>query len=158
MEISDGLGILAAIPAVLVGLRTALGSFFEFTRGRERRLRRLLHLHSTMPDGRGRAALEAAAHGLAVQVAQQINPEIRTPRRRRKIDRASLVTMIFISVAGGGITWGIWQLGVISPWTWLQWTLWVLAGLVLLFVTLLVTIGGLPELFLEEKKEEESTD
>jgi hypothetical protein len=111
-----------------------------------------------MPDGRGRAALEAAAHGLAVQVAQQINPEIRTPRRRRQIDRASLVTMIFISVAGGAITWGTWQLGVISPWTWLQWTLWSLAGLVLLFVTLLVTIGGLPELFHEEKKEDESKD
>ena len=111
-----------------------------------------------MPDGRGRTALEAAANGLAVQVARQINPDVRTPRRRRRIDRASLATMIIVSVVGGGSTWGIWQLGVISPWTWLQWTLWVLAGLVLLFVTLLVTIGGLPELFVEEEKEHESKD
>nr|BFF19997.1 hypothetical protein GCM10025730_35180 [Promicromonospora thailandica] len=152
------MGVLAAIPAVLVGLQTALGSFFDFTPGRERRLRRLLHLHSTMPDGRGRAALEEAANGLAVKVARRANPEVGAPRRRRKVDPGNLIAMVFVSAVGGGITWGVWQLGVIAPWAWLQWTLWVIAGLVLLFVTLLVTVGGLADVFVDEEKAKTSEE
>ncbi|MFE7504927.1 hypothetical protein [Promicromonospora sp. NPDC057488] len=156
MDVSDGLGILAALPAILVGVQTALGLFFDFTSGRERRLRRLLTLHSAMPEGRGRAALEEAANGLAVQVALQTNPEVGTPRRRRRIDRSNLATMILVSVVGGGVTWGIWQLGILTPWAWLQWTLWIIASLVLAFVTLMVTLGGLSRLFVDEEHENTS--
>ncbi|MFI9489470.1 hypothetical protein ACIG47_23990 [Promicromonospora sp. NPDC052451] len=145
MITSEMVSILSVgLPAV-GALVSALVSFLGVLPGTERRLHRLVAIHRDMPDGHGKAALEDALNELAVRTARRAvsgRVDRRPQRPRRRVDGAKVTMVVIVVLVGGGLAWFFWWLGTLAPWAFLQWTLWVVAALVTVFTTFVVTLDN----------------
>lgn len=132
---------LPAVGAVV----SAIVSFLGILPGTERRLHRLVAIHRDMPDGEGKAALEDALNQLAVRTARRAvtgRVDRRPQRARRRLDGVKVTMVVLVVLVGGGLAWFFWWLGTLAPWDFLQWTLWVIAILVTLFTTFVVSLDN----------------
>lgn len=89
-------------------------------------------MHEKTPEGEGRRALTEVAGKLAQQLAY-----LEDRRLRRKVDGANIAAMVFVVVVGGAAGFGFWQLDNIVMRT--------LAVLVIVFASVLVVVGGAPQ-------------
>lgn len=121
--------VLAALPALAVVIKTLWPGE---SRGLAHRLTRTLEVVGRMPDGEGKAALQAAAHKMASQLAWSEDR-----RMRRRVDGGSVFAVIVVVVLGGGLAGLLWQVDNIFTR--------VAAVLIALFAVLLVVVGGLPQ-------------
>lgn len=120
---------LAALPAVAALIKVIWPSE---RRGVGHRLTRVLEMYEKTPESAGRKALEVAGH-LAQQLAY-----LEDRRLRRKVDGANIAAIVFVVVVGGGIGFGLWQLDNI--------VMQIVAILVIAFTTVLVVVGGVPQI------------
>lgn len=131
---------LPALGAVV----SAFAAFLGVVPGTDRKLHRLVTIHRDMPEGEGKDALADSINELALRAAHRATGT-RTAakqRPRRRLDAGKVIGAIFIVLIGGGIAWFFWWLGTLAPWPFLQWVLWVVAILVTLFTTFIVTLDN----------------
>ncbi|MFI2363111.1 hypothetical protein [Promicromonospora sp. NPDC019610] len=128
---------LPAIGAVV----SAFAAFLGVVPGTDRKLARLVTIHRDMPEGEGKEALEKAVNELATRAARRaVGARVTKDRPRRKLDAGKVIGAVLIVLVGGGLAWLFWWLGSLIPFAPLQWTLWVIAILVTLFTTFVVTL------------------
>lgn len=135
--LSLGLPALGAVVSAIV-------SFLGVLPRTDRRLHRLVSIHRDMPEGEGKAALEDALNQLAVRAARRAISDRagrRAQRPRRRLDGFKVTMMTLTVLIGGGLAWLFWWLGSLIPWALLQWPLWILAAIVFLLTTFVVTSG-----------------
>lgn len=131
---------LPALGAVV----SAFAAFLGVVPGTDRKLHRLVTIHRDMPEGEGKDALADSINELALRAAHRATGTRTTAeqRPRRRLDAGKVIGAIFIVLIGGGIAWFFWWLGTLAPWPFLQWVLWVVAILVTLFTTFVVTLDN----------------
>jgi hypothetical protein len=122
-------------PALLVPLITVFGIIIrQFDFGLRRRLAGHLGLLERNPPEAAKLTLE----GLITREAERLVARD-TKRLERRLDGATVGTIIFVAVVAGLIAFGLWQLDHL---------LWrILAGVIAAFAFLLIAVGGLPQLF-----------
>jgi hypothetical protein len=157
---SELVSILSVGLPAIGALVSAVVSFVGVLPGTDRRLHRLVSIHNEMPPGEGRAALEDAVNELAVRAARRVVATRGERRRdRRKVDAGKVLGVVIVVLVGGGAAWGLYELGrLATPFPVLQWTLWVIGILVTLCTTLIVTVGGMTDVFEDEPKGEKADD
>ncbi|MFJ3404087.1 hypothetical protein [Promicromonospora sp. NPDC090134] len=141
---SEMVSILSVGLPALGAVVSAFAAFLGVVPGTDRKLHRLVTIHRDMPAGEGRDALEDSINELAVRAARRAVGTRTTAKQRprRRLDAGKVIGAIMIVGVGGGIAWVFWWLGSLAPWPFLQWTLWVVAILVTLFTTFVVTLDN----------------
>lgn len=129
---STWVGVLAAA----VPQAVALLLFLSAPARRARLVQRHSELLAKLPT-----KPETLAEPLRVLLAKEVEALAADGKRRldRKLNKASLAAIVFVAVFGAAASWGLWQLDHLLFRT--------LAVFIALFGFLLITVGGLPQLF-----------
>ncbi|MGW2095847.1 hypothetical protein [Promicromonospora sukumoe] len=144
MITSEMVSILSVGLPALGAVVSAFAAFLGVVPGTDRKLHRLVTIHRDMPEGEGKDALADSINELALRAAHRATGTRTTAqqRPRRRLDAGKVIGAIMIVVIGGGIAWFLWWLGSLIPVPFLQWVLWVVAILVTLFTTFVVTLDN----------------
>ncbi|MFI8524967.1 hypothetical protein ACIGB8_11000 [Promicromonospora sukumoe] len=144
MITSEMVSILSVGLPALGAVVSAFAAFLGVVPGTDRKLHRLVTIHRDMPEGEGKDALADSINELALRAAHRATGTRTTAKQRprRRLDAGKVIGAIMIVVIGGGIAWFLWWLGSLIPVPFLQWVLWIIAILVTLFTTFVVTLDN----------------